>query len=203
MGFLGFVRVSSLTPSMGAIGDNPILRTFIDEADGEPEVADGEQVVGGEPDVVAVSSDDEPDAVDVSSDDEFDFEPANSGNDLSADDDDPDALLSSIEERYLQGGGAAGILALMQEREVATAQKKANSLLGTDNNPVVNSATGALAAAGIVAAPETAAAVAGIELLNKIRKIQQNKANTEHKSDPTAQTAARTLLNELYKKHSG
>ena len=42
MGFLGFVRVSSLTPSMGTIGDNPILRTFIDEADVEPEVAGGD-----------------------------------------------------------------------------------------------------------------------------------------------------------------
>jgi hypothetical protein len=187
---------------MGAIGDNPILRTFIDEADGEPEVADGEpEVVDGEPDVVDVTSDDGPYDVDVSSDGEFDFEPANSGNESSSDADERDALLSSIEERYLQGGGAAGILALMQEQEVATAQKKVNSLLGTDNNPVVNAATGALAAAGIVAAPETAAAVAGIGLLNKIRKIQQNKANEEHKSDPTAQKAARALLEQFYREN--
>ena len=98
--------------------------------------------------------------------------------------------------------GAAGVISLMQEKEIGKVQKKANSLLGTDNSTVVNAATSALVAASVVEAPMTAAAVAGLDLLNRIQKIQQNKANKEHESDKTAQKAARVLLTQFYRENA-
>ena len=91
----------------------------------------------------------------------------------------------------------------MQEKEVAEAQRKANELVGTDDNPVQWTLARALALAPLQLRAlwrrrMATAALAGISVINKIREIQEDKANKEHASDGTAQKTARLILKHFY-----